>query len=390
MATTQSFDSGGTAPELAPFNPVPFWCPRFWHGMTISAWGKLMAEHRYRIDRWPTAVSCCIGTGAASFLNPIQSFMFKEKSLERPLVEPPIFVIGHWRSGTTLMQDLLSLDSRYVCPNTFQCFAPGCFLVSESWLKPLTSVLLPRRRPMDNMEMGWEAPMEDEFALMSLGLPTTYRRVAFPNDVPRHLDYLNMEGIPKPELQRWKDGLHQFVKDLNYRFQDKRLVFKSPPHTGRVKVLLDMYPDAKFIHITRNPLKFIPSTIHMWAALDHTNAVQVPHNRNLRSFVFDSYQRLYKGFNRDRSLLGDHNLAEVRFEDVVSDYPGTMRQVYEKLGIDGFEANALPALIERAEATRNYKGNKHGLPDDLKNEVLAKCGDYIEQFNYCSESSAAA
>ncbi len=288
----------------------------------MSDWRKLIAEHRYRIDRWPTAISISVATAATSLANAIQHFLCYEKCVNTPLVEDPIFVIGHWRSGTTLVQELMTLDQRFVCPNTFQCFAPRAFLVADWWFTRLTWPLLPRRRPMDNMPMNWDAPMEDEFALMNMGLPTTYRRVAFPNDVPRHMDYLNMDGIPEPELARWKQGLHDFVKALNRRYQDKQLLFKSPPHTGRIRVLLDMYPRARFIHITRSPLKFIPSTVHMWAALDHTNALQKPHNKNLRSFVFDSYERLYRGFNRDRGLLGEHNFVEVRFDDLVRDYAG--------------------------------------------------------------------
>ncbi len=383
------FEMGDEAPELAPFNPVPFWCPRFWHGMEIRDWAKLISEHRYRIDRWPTAISISLATAAATIINPLQRWVYHEKCADKPLVEDPVFVIGHWRSGTTLVQELMTLDERYVCPNTFQCFAPNGFLLAEWWLKPLTWPLLPRRRPMDNMRMSWNAPMEDEFALMTMGLPTTYRRVAFPNDVPRHLDYLNMEGIPTPELERWKSGLNDFVDYLNYHYADRRLLFKSPPHTGRIRVLLDMYPNARFIHITRNPMKFIPSTIHMWAALDHSNALQTPHNRNLRQFVFDSYKRLYDGFHRDRHLLGDHNFVELRFEDLVGDYAGAMRQVYDQLGIDGFDEYALKPLQAEKEKSRSYKGNQHGLPKDLSDEILEKCGDYIDHFGYSREVVAA-
>lgn len=231
--------------------------------------------------------------------------------------------------------------------------------------------------------------MEDEFALMNMGLPSTYRRVAFPNDVPRHMDYLNMDGIPAPELDRWKQGLHDFVMALNRRYQDKQLLFKSPPHTGRIRVLLEMYPRARFIHITRSPLKFIPSTVHMWAALDHSNALQRPHNKNLRSFVFDSYERLYRGFHRDRGLLGEHNFVEVRFDDLVRDYVGVMQRVYDRLQIDGFDDHAKQGLEAKMEESRSYQGNKHRLPDDMKTEILERCHEYIERFNYSSELAAA-
>jgi len=352
---------------------------------------KLLREHRMRIDRWPTAISCFLATGGVYLLNLTQRLVIGDKAAETPLKEDPVFVLGHWRSGTTLLQELATLDPNFVCPNTFECFAPNAFLTCDFWLKPLTSILLPKKRPMDNMRMGWEAPMEDEFALLVMGLPTTYRRVAFPNDNAYHLNYLDMKTVSQHELGRWKDGLRSFIQNLNYRYgrKGKRLIFKSPPHTGRVEVLLDMYPNAKFIHITRNPLKFIPSTIHMWAALDFTNSLQTPHNRNLREFVFNSYERISEGSERDRHLLGEHNLIDVKFDDLVKDYSGVMKRVYEQLDLGDYEKNAQAAVEAEMEKSRSYKGNKHNLPEDLRNEILERCGTYMDQYGYSKETAAA-
>ena len=375
-------------PELAPFNPVPFWCPRFWHGMSSWDWGRLIAERKYRIDRWPTATSVSLSSGFPTFWNSVQRVLYHKKAINAPMVEDPIFVIGHWRSGTTFMQDLITQDDRFVCPTTYECFVPKAFMISESWFKPLTASLLPERRPMDNMKMGWEVPMEDEFALLVMGLPTTYRRIAFPNETPLHMDYLNLEGIPKSELDSWKKGLRTFISYLNY-WHKKQLLFKSPPHTGRIKVLLEMYPRAKFVHITRNPLKFIPSTIHMWAALDHSNALQNPHNRNLRDFVFDSFERLYRGFYRDEPLLHSGNFVEVRFDEVVSNVVGTMRKVYDQLDLGGFDAFARPGLEKKAEKSRKYKKNNHALSASLQDETLQRCRRYMDKFGYSRELAAA-
>ena len=370
--------------ELAPFNPVPLWCPKFWHGMSSWHWGRLIAERKYRIDRWPTATSVSIGTGYATFWNSIQQAVYHKKAVQTPMVDDPIFVIGHWRSGTTFMQDLITQDDRFVCPTTYQCFVPQAFMVTQSWMIPLTASLLPARRPMDNMKMGWEVPMEDEFALMVMGIPSTYRRIAFPNEPPLHMDYLNLDGLPKSELNEWKKGLRTFISYLNY-WEGKQLLFKSPPHTGRIKVILDMYPRAKFIHITRNPLKFVPSTIHMWAALDHTNSLQKPHNRNLREFVFDSFERLYRGFYRDEALLNSNNFVQVRFDDVVSDVVGTMEKVYDRLGFGGFDKYARPGLELKAQKSRDYKRNKHALPPSLRDETMERCQRYMEQFGYSGD-----
>ncbi len=375
-------------PKLAPFNPVAPWCPRFWHGMNITDWGRLIAERRYRIHRWPMAVTASISSAFVSVVNSIQHQKYYQECQETPFEDDPIFVIGHWRSGTTLIQELMTKDDRFVCPTTYECFLPRAFLVTEKWLKPATSWMLPAQRPMDNMDMGWDVPMEDEFALMTMGMPSTYRRVAFPNETPRHLDYLNMDVVPRIEIERWQAALKEFATYLNFSYR-KQLLFKSPPHTGRIKVLLEMFPRARFIHITRNPLKFIPSTIHMWAALDRTNGLQLPHNRGLRPFVFNSFERLYRGYYRDRHLLTPQNSVEIRYEDVVKDLVGSIRTVYSQLRLGGFEQHARSALEIKSEQSRDYKRNQHAVPDELKQEILDRCGGYMSDFGYTQELAAA-
>src|SRR4029077_5609932 len=80
-----------------------------------------------------------------------------------------IFIIGHWRTGTTLLYELLTLDQRFIAPTPMECFAPAVCLGFGRVLRWL-SFMLPANRPMDNMPVGWDRPQEDEFALMNLGL----------------------------------------------------------------------------------------------------------------------------------------------------------------------------------------------------------------------------
>lgn len=357
--------------------------------MSVDVWGKLVAEYRHQISkqRLHIAAGVYMTSAVPPITNAIQKFLFGKKAEAMPLVSDPIFVLGHWRTGTTYLHELLALDEQFAYPTTFQCFHPLAFMACGWWVKPLTSFLIPKHRPMDNMGMGWEAPQEDEFALLTMGLPTTYRRIAFPNRVARHMDYLHMGHVPPLELERWKSGLMQFVKYLNYHHR-KPMILKSPPHTGRIKVLLEMFPNAKFVHITRNPLKFIPSTIHLWAALDHANAMQNPTNEHIRDFVFTSFERLYQGFNRDQHLLGPHNLINIRFEDLVSDTETVMRQTYDQLELGDY-SRVEKALKARLEKDRSYKKNKHAVSEELAKEIEERCADYIGQFGYGVGSAAA-
>lgn len=83
---------------------------------------------------------------------------------------PIVFILGHWRSGTTFLHELLGTDQKFIAPTSLECFATehylrwGDFLSSLKWA-------IPARRPMDDMAMGWHRPQEDELALSQWAFP---------------------------------------------------------------------------------------------------------------------------------------------------------------------------------------------------------------------------
>ena len=94
---------------------------------------------RYGMDNPPDRQSGLAATVTfASFINTameaMQRALLGRRVARTQLVEAPIFIVGHWRSGTTLLQELMVLDDRFTCPTTYQCFAPNHFLVSAWWV----------------------------------------------------------------------------------------------------------------------------------------------------------------------------------------------------------------------------------------------------------------
>ncbi len=221
---------------------------------------------------WVTFFGACNSLG-----NRMQAALYKRRAVATPLAEDPVFIIGHWRTGTTLLHTLMSLDPRYATPNNYQCFTPGHFLLTERWCTRLLN--FPRQRPMDNMDMGWDEPQEDELALCVRGFPSVYCNNAFPKHPQRYLESLTMEGLSPRCVKRWQQALLEFVRYLNLKYR-RPLVLKSPPHTGRISTLLDVFPNARFIHITRDPMDFIPSTMHLWKA--HKSNQRLPERNGER------------------------------------------------------------------------------------------------------------
>src|SRR5262249_40574101 len=158
-----------------------------------------------------------------------------------------------WRTGTTLLHELLALDEHHACPTTYQCLAPHHFLMTAGWLPRLLWFLVPALRPMDNMAAGWGRPQEDEFALCLMGQPSPYLTTAFPTRPPQDPEALAREGMAPRALASWKRTFLPLLRQVVLQSPGKRLVLKSPPHSCRIKVLLELFPDARFVHIVRDP-----------------------------------------------------------------------------------------------------------------------------------------
>ncbi len=292
----------------------------------------------------------------------------------------PIFILGHWRSGTTLLHEMMIRDPRFGYPNSYECFSPSNFLITE-WSTPLLKFLIPNKRPMDNMPAGWEHPQEDEFALCNLGAGSPYTLLAFPNN-PRHdAKYLDFVGVTPAERKRWMRLFRWFVQRVAYKTK-KQLVFKSPPHTGRIKELIEMYPRAKFLHIVRDPLSVFPSTTRLWRSLCGVQGLQIPDNGGVdEEEVLATFCRMYDSFDRSRSLVPEGNFHELRYEDLVADPLQEMQKVYQALELGDFEL-LRPHLASYLESQKSYQTNKHNLSAEMVSKLADRWGPYMRRYGY--------
>jgi hypothetical protein len=292
----------------------------------------------------------------------------------------PVFVIGHWRTGTTLLHELLIQDARFNYPDFFDCFNPNHNVLTERFFKTHLNVLAPERRPMDNMAAGWDRPQEDEFALALLGLPSTYIDLAFPDAPPMHPGSLDLSGLSPGELENWKRTFVRFLKAVSFR-DDRRLVLKSPPHTARVPVLLDLFPDARFVHIVRDPYVVFPSTVNLWTSFGRRHCLRTPTGAGIGEKVLREFGVIYDRLEEARPLFKPGRFHEVRYEELVKDPVGEMKKVYAGLELDGFDA-ARPRLEAYLRQTAGYETNKYAITDEQRAEVTRRWGDVIERYGY--------
>ncbi|MCE9607360.1 MAG: sulfotransferase [Planctomycetia bacterium] len=379
--------SSSVPPPAAASKKERKWMPRMWIGMCFTTWLGLLVRNRFAISPryWIKGVLITLISLFNSGLWLIEQLLFGI-AIRRTKIQPrPLIVLGHWRSGTTWLHELLGLDPQFTSPSTYEVMAPNHFTVSKFWVTRLFYWLLPSRRPMDNMPMGWDRPQEDEFALCNLGVPSPYLTIAFPNHPPQHWNYLTLEGLTATELSYWKRSLYAFLQKVTF-VHKKRIILKSPPHTGRVRTLLEMFPDARFVYLVRDPFVLFPSTVHLWKRLYETHGMQVPNFAGVEEYVLETFTRLMDRFEADRSLIPANRLYEMRYEDLVADPLGRMQSLYDQLELGDFE-RVRSAMEQYSSQTSDYKTNRYQLTDAEREEVNRRWKPYIEKYGYRETAS---
>lgn len=359
------------------------WMPRFWEGCHLYAWLRLLVRNRFAVHPRYIYIALIITVMSTvhMLLRLLQQAWYGDRPRRTEIEQAPIFIVGHWRTGTTLLHELMMLDPRLTCPNTYQCVMPNHFVLTERVLSRLLWFILPSRRPMDNMSAGWDRPQEDEFALCMLGAPSPYLTIAFPNHPPQDQEALDLEGLTPRKRRRWKEIFLTFLRELTFH-DPRRLVLKSPTHSFRIPVLLEMFPDARFVHIVRNPYTIYHSTINLWKTLYQTHGMQVPSFRGLNEQVLETFTRLYDRLEKGRQLVSDNRWHELRYEELIADPEGEMRRLYEGLDLEGFD-HLLPPLRRYLAEQAGYKTNRY--PDLTPQEVetiTQRWGEVIQRYGY--------
>ncbi|MCP4177095.1 MAG: sulfotransferase, partial [bacterium] len=231
-------------------------------GIKFNQWINTLKENKFSIDL--PYIPRAIATTNYSIYNSLCSFIEQVKfgkQIDAVKHQPPIFILGHWRSGTTLLQNMLSIDKQLVTPTAVQVFQPNSFLLNKNLtIKLFGKFLSKTTRPMDNLAAKFTDPLEDEFALCSMTGMSVYMGWAFGKNKKEFEKYLTFNDIDIKQVNVWINALQTFVKKITFTDSTRTPLLKSPPHTSRIKYLLKAFPDAKFINIHRHPLDVFNST----------------------------------------------------------------------------------------------------------------------------------
>ncbi len=349
-------------------------------GITAGDWWQLLRQNRFRIDPvyGHRAAVITLLSLFNSWHRRAEEKRYHRAVAETPIDRPPLFILGHWRSGTTHLHNLLAQDDgNFAYANTYQVVNPHTFLTTEEANTRRFAWMVPDKRPMDNMVLSFQSPQEDEFAPLLISLLSPYLGVSFPRRDDHYNRFLTFHEASAGEVERWKDAFLWFLKKLTFKY-NRTLLLKSPPHTARIRTLLEMFPDAKFVHIHRHPAEVFQSFRHYYdTAMWHTY-LQRPDRSRVDGEIIARYRTLYDAFLADLPRIPPGNFHEVSFVQVESDPVSTVAEIYRVLSLPDFD-QARPKIEAYVSTLRGYEKNRLAPVDPSAKRRLVEAWQPIYQ-----------
>lgn len=323
------------------------------------------------------------GSAVSLPFNAWQSLRHHRDIANQNIGPDPVFIIGHWRSGTTHMHNLLSQDSQFDCLRMFQALAPGCSVSTQSWLPTLMQRFVPSKRPMDNMEWPMSAPQEEEIPLAKLTPYSWYLQFLFPQQaLETFVRNVLLDGAPKKAYHEVQRKLMQLIKVAAMHAQGRRLLLKNPVNTARIPMLRQLFPNARFIFVHRNPYEVFPSTVNLHRKILGITSLQTYTEESIEANVLEIYPKLLERYLQDSKGVPANRLVEVGYQDLVDNPHGCLANIYRQLELSGYDS-AKPEMQSYLDEQAGYEKNSFSNLSERVVELLnQRWGIAFAQWGY--------
>ncbi len=300
----------------------------------------------------------------------------------QPLQEDPLFILGHWRSGTTFVHNVFACDKHFGYTTTYQTVFPHLVLWGQPFFKKNMAMLMPDKRPTDNMELRPDLPQEEEFALSNMMPYTYYNFWFFPQRWMEYCDrFLTFEKITEEERAVFKEVFMRLVKVSLANTGGTQYLSKNPPHTGRVRTLVEMFPNAKFIYLKRNPYTVFESTRSFFTNTIKPLKLQDISDEQIVANIVEAYKRLYDRYEADKVCIPEGNLVEIKFEDFEKNAFDLTKDIYQRLNLKGFD-EAEADIKKYLDKKKGYKKNKYQYAESTVKIVEENWNKALEEWDY--------
>ena len=277
------------------------------------------------------------------------------------LKEDPIFILGHWRSGTSHLQQLLSKDANYSTSTLFQLIFADSYCLSQRWLEPILNKFCKKLKTtysFQRIPLRLNLAAELDPGLCTIMSPYAY---TWGHLFPWNFQYWSQMLVLNDEKKAkgWIKDYDYLIKKLSF-FYKKRLIIKSPGDTARFHLLLKQYPNAKFIYIHRSPISVFYSNRYLWSVIQKENSFQKISLAKIDRHIINNYQITLSQYLKTRSNLNEDALIEIRFEALLQSPLSTLDAIFNQLKLGIPDQEAVRSYIQKTSGhkVKEYKGEK--------------------------------
>jgi len=312
--------------------------------------------------------------------------LYNQKISKHTIQKHPLFILGYYRSGTSYLHQCLIQDDRFGYHSNFQMVLPEVMLTTEKTLLPFFEFICRTLKIKDSVHrvpLSFRFPGEEDATM------TTYvdpRGAQWGYFLPKMMNeqfqkYVVFENIGDAEIEAWKKSFVYLLKKVSLANQQKQLVLKSPPNTARIKLLLSIFPDAKFIFIHRNPYEVYASNKRFWQVVQREYALHGTKSVDVSAVILHTYSEMMRRYLTQKENIPPGQLTELAYNDFVQDPSTSLRNAYAALELDDFDycEHKLKAFTSQQ---KQFVQLKHTLPDDEGKLVTEKLEPIIRHWNY--------
>jgi len=353
-------------------------------GSTFTNLLKLLAQNHFHVDSIgiPRIIYSTLMSLIFSPLNVIEHIKYDKKIKKTTLNKPPIFIVGHWRTGSTFLHNTMAQDQQFGYPTTFQTVTPALMLTFEKLIKPIVESSLPETRPQDNVKIGADLPQEEEYALGNISPYSYYNGWIFPKNMEKYNDYVDFQNVPKKEIQEFKEIFHYYIQKLTLHYKGKQLLLKNPSNTARIKLLYDMYPDAKFIHIYRNPYHvYLSMKRNIEKEMTLYTLQKPPKWEIFEESMVNMYNRMFQKYFNEIKLVPKENRIEIQYEKFTKEPYQQLKNIYTDLNITGFENNK-EIFKNYLQSQKKIKTYSYKIEKELQQKIYQQLKEAIDYWEY--------
>jgi len=316
----------------------------------------------------------------------MEMIFYNKKISRHTITKGPIFILGYYRSGTSYLHEFFTQDDRLGYHTVYQMIFPEIMLICERWMSPVLefiSRLFKLQDPIHRIPLSFRYPGEEDgtmcTALNPMGAQWGF---FFPKKMKSYVQkYVLFENITEAEKEAWTRDFVFLLKKFSLASHGKKLVLKSPPNTARIKLLLSLFPDARFILIHRNPYEVYASNKRFWNVTNRIYALGSTKSVDTNAQILDSYAKTMERYLLEKDLIPPGQLMELAYDDFVKNPVERMREAYETLHLGDFSycENKMQSFAARQ---KKFKVLEHQLPPDERNTVSEKLELIIRQWDY--------